>query len=792
MFRCMLNYIRRQWIARPLAVFSVCFLAGTLLGTCVNMPLAFAAALPIFTLALHRFAKYRLNKRWFILPILTALLLGNARIAAELQLNPIVPERFSIDFSGTVISEPYLNESTERIVCEFRISEMEGVPTSYNVRLYLRSDELELTGIEYGQHLDCFGHVWPQEPATNPYEYDALNALRADGLDGMAAAKLEDVTITPSEPSLGRLRVRIRQSISDRIDQLFPSNADLVRAFVLGDRNDLDQEMRAAFNQTGVSHLICISGLHISTVAMAVSKLLSLRFTRKASALGTLIAVLLYGFLIGFPASLVRATVMFAVYSFAPVAGRPSDPITRLCAALLLMVMHAPFCVYDGGFVLSFAASAGILLLTEPLECLFHVDGLRRMKPHPRRLLRLFQRAIRYFPLLLCTTLAAQLATLPAVIAYFGAQPLISIPVNLVAIPIAMTAYPISLIALLLSVILPPLGQFASMLSDSMFSLLTWLIDFFASFPSSALRSPNYPGWLLAVHCLLILSASGLNRISIRIRRFLPLGLILLVGVSMLNAWINALGCTAVFLNAGQADAAVIKAEGRVYLYDTGDLYSPAADYVTGGCLGVDAVFLSHPHYDHAAGLAELIEELPPKIIYVPEGWFDIDAAESVNTAVEAAQAKGIPIVELSAGDELALSENVSARVYASADPSNSVNDLSMLLEILYYDSSLFYTGDLSAECEPSILPDVDILKVPHHGSATATSAHFVEQTSPKIAIVSVGENSYGHPSDEVLQRLKNAGATVYRTDQCGAIEVSITPSGDISVETYLPQEAAK
>lgn len=792
MLRGMLNYIRRQWIARPLAVFSACFLMGILFGIKFDSPLLLALLLPVLTFSLHFFIKIRWKKRWFVLPMLTAFLLGNARIAAEFELNPTVPDLFSIRFKGMVISEPYLNESTERIVCEFRLSEIEGVSADYDVRLYLRSDVVELTGIEYGQTLECIGHVWPQDSATNPYEYDGMNALRADGLDGMAAAKLEDVAITPSAPSLGRLRVWIRQSISNRIDRLFPANANLVRAFVLGDRNGLDQEMGDAFNQTGVSHLICISGLHISTVAMATSRLLAFKFTRKASTLGTLAAVLLYGFLIGFPASLVRATVMFAVYSFAPITGRPSDPVTRLSAALLVMLVFAPFRVYDGGFVLSFTASAGILLLSEPLECLFQIDGLKRMKPHPRRTIRVAQKAIRYFPLLLCTTLAAQLVTLPAVIAYFGSQPLISIPVNLLAIPIAMTAYPVALIALILSVILLPLGQAIAALSDSLFSLLIWLIDAFASLPTAVLRSPNYPGWLLAAHCLLTLAASGLNHIPIRFRRFMPIGLAVLVGISMLSAWLNTLGFTAIFLDAGQADAAIIRAEGHVYMYDVGDLYSPATDYVTGSCLGVDAVFLSHPHYDHSAGLTELIEEFPPKVIYVPAGWFDVDAADSVDAGIAAAQEKGIPIIELSEGDELQLSESVTARVHASSNPSNSVNDLSMLLEIRYHDSCLFYTGDLSAECEPELLPDVDVLKVPHHGSSTATSARFAKATSPEVAIISVGENNYGHPSNEVLARLESSGASVYRTDQCGAIEVSIDSSGEIYVKTYISQEASK
>jgi len=789
--RCTLNYIRRQWIARPLAVFSACFLAGICACSKVFLPFGLVASLAFLVYFVHFGLKKR-GKYFFILPMLAACLLGNTRMLAEYRLNPSVPERFSIPFSGTVVSDPYYNESAERIICQLHISEMEGAPADYDVRLYLRSDELELCGIEYGQQLDCFGHVWPQDPATNPHQYDALNGLRSDGLDGMAAAKLEDISISPSKPSLGRFRIRVCRAISARIDRLFPKNASLVCAFVLGDRTGLDRETRDSFSDTGVSHLICISGLHMATVAAAVSRLLCLKFSRRASSCGTLAAVFLYGMLIGFPPSLVRATVMFAVYAFSHIVGRPSDPITRLSVALLGMLICSPFFIFDGGFVLSFSASAGILMLTEPIEHLFCADGLRHMKPHPRPAIRLLQKAARYFPLLLCTTLAAQIATLPAVISYFGTQPLLSIPVNLLAIPIAMLAYPIALAALLASIVFVPLGQCIAFISDGLFSCLVHLVDLFAGLPFGALHSPAYPGWLTAAHCAVMLLASGLNRIPIRIRRFIPIGLIALVGISMLSAWINALGFTAVFLDAGQADAAVIKAEGRVYVYDTGDDYSPLADYISGSCIGVDAVFLSHPHYDHAGGLAELVKKLPPKVIYVPEGWFDAEADESVLIGIEAASAKGIPIVELSDGDELTVSENVTFRIRRSKDTSASVNDLSMLLEVRYHDRGLFYTGDLSAEGEPDILPDVDVLKVPHHGSAYASSERFLALTSPEISIISSGENNYGHPSPETLSRLDAAGSAVYRTDECGAIELRIPASGEIRIKTYLPMEESK
>lgn len=783
-----LEFVRRQCAARPLAAFSACFLLGAMINEWLRLPLF--ALVCAAALAVGALIAFRRARGCFALLIAAGMLLGSARMALALSINPAVSEKFSVEFEGKVVSDPIYDSEKERIICTLRLTTLDGEPQTCRVRLYLRSETLPLEGVEYGQRLTCFGHVWPQEHATNPHQFDVQNWLMSDGMTGMAAAKLEQTHIEPASFGLGNAMIALRRSISNQIERLFPRNTELVRAFVLGDRSGLDDDLNDSFRSTGVMHLICISGLHISVLASAVSMLLGRLLKRRTAVFVTLMLVMFYGFLVGFPASLIRAAVMFALFSFAPLTGRYSDSITRLSAALLAMLAANPLYLYDGGFALSFAASAGIILIEPPISALTRVDRLKHLKPLPNRLLNAARGTVLYFPKLACATFAAQLATLPLVIGMFGAQPLIGIAMNLIAVPLAMIAYPLALGALVLSAIWPFAGAFAARLADNLFSLLVALVQLCASLPMGELRAPKYPVWLTGVHWILTLAMSPLSRLSERFRRILPISLALLACVSMLCARVLLQPFQVVFMDAGQADAAVIHAQGKTWIIDAGDDYSPVCDYVTAASLGVDAVFLSHPHRDHAAGLEELLDQRPPKIIYVPKGWFDVEADESVQKAIEHAQSLEIPIVELSAGDVVALTDDVCATVYNPSDITDDVNDMSLVLNVEYRSASVLFTGDLSENARTLELPNADILKVPHHGSAKACGRRFIQAVSPEISVISVGENRYGHPSDETIQRLVRAGSAVYRTDQCGAISFRLRRDGSWQIKTYLPMEA--
>lgn len=778
----------RQAHARPLATFAAAFLLGVIAAR--GHPLSIGACLAMLAAGVALLVLLRSRRRAFAVLLLVAgFATGMARMTLALDAIPQVEEQYSVEMVGRVVSDPYLNPDTGRLISKFQLESVDGEPSSLTLRLYLRDAEpVSPDAVSYGQRLQLSGHIWTADAVTNPYEFDFGEYLNRQGLSAYATAKLSDVTLLDTRRDARSVLIDIRRAVGRRIDALFPDNAPLVRALVLGDRSLLDEEFRKSLNRTGTAHLISISGLHVTVLAGLLSLVLGLFMNRNRANLLAVALLIPYGAIIGFNAPFVRALIMFALVCFAPLAGYPSDSVTRLAAALIVYLLVKPLAVGDAGFVLSFSASAGILLLMPPLMDLTGITGLGRRREKATGARRVWLNVAYYFPSLLCASLAAQLATLPAVLTFFGVQPILSLPFNLVCVPLCMLGYVLSLAALILSAVWLPLGALLARLPDALFMLLTEATRFSLRLPASGARFGRYPAWLTLIHWLVMLAASDLSRLRVELRRWMPFALLMLAGVSALIALGRAWPFTLRFMDAGQADCAIVTTHGHTYLFDAGDTYTPAADYLNATCLKLDAVFLSHPHQDHAGGLTDVLENFRPGAIYVPEGWYTPeDTSPAVTEAIGLAREMDIPIVELHAGDAVALPGGAKVEVFSPmpGDRPDEVNDMSMLALLTCKGKSVLFTGDLSEAGEPRTIPDADVLKVAHHGSAKATSKRFLEAATPEIAVISVGENNFGHPSEDTLEKLKAVGARTLITHELGMI--TLTPDGEgWKIDTFL------
>ena len=777
---------------RPLMLSAAFFGFGALLARDGRLPqgvlLVCAAVLLLAWCLLHL-----RGRRCAALLVACALFLGAARMGAAVATRPVLEDQFSIAIAGTVADTPSVDAEIGRLTCRLTDVRVVDETPDFDIRLYLRGNVSALRDIAPGQRVTFTGHLWAPDEATNPGQFDFAAYLWRNGVAAYATAELEDAVISGEARGLEAWLYGLRTAIGERIDALFPRSADMVRALVLGDRGDMAEDLRESFDRAGVTHVLSISGLHITMLAMAMMALLALFLPRRWAFWLTLALVTFYGLLVGMVPSVVRSILMYAALGAGQATGRPTDSFTRLALAFLALLVWNPLYLDDAGFVLSFSACAGMLCLTSPLTALLRIDRLR-VPDWSLRPSALLLRMGHYFGSLLCATLAAQLSTLPAVIAYYGELPLLATIANLVVVPLILLGMYLAVAALLLSLLWQPLGLAFAAMGDIALLGSTQMTRLCAALPLNALALPPFPVWLAALFVAALVAVSPLTRLRRGWRYALLAVLPLLTCVAALLP--GPQGLQIAFLDAGQADAAVVLAEGDAYLVDVGLEGSPVCDYLAHLGLAPRAVFLSHPHTDHAGGLVTLLDEYVPETIYIPAGWDAVETDEDVVDGLQRAKALGAEVVTLAAGDVVPLSENVSATVFyppEDIDVSGDANAVSMLLRIDYGEASALFTGDLEMAEEPGPMPDVDVLKVPHHGSSNSSSLMLLHSASPSAAIISAGRNNpYGHPAEALLERLEGTGARVFRTDECGAITARLYEDGGVSISTYLlPEDEA-
>lgn len=768
---------------RPLLLAALLYLLGCILGYALNFPPVIYAAilLPLLIAALL------LRKRAIAAVLIMVAMLPAGMLFFDLSWAATQPfeDQRNVALSGRICEIPQWNAETERTICileDIRFGEEEQ---KGKLRLYLRGDPVLLQQVELGQQIQCTAHIWEAEEATNPGQFNFSNYLRINGLRGYATAEIESASLSAPVIRFSDKHKLLKATIGTRIEHLFPRNTAIAKAFLIAEKSGLSNEEREAYAKSGAAHLLAISGMHISILAGVISWLLRRFLQRKYAFTLTLVLLFAYGALIGFGSSLLRAILMFAVFGAAPLAGRYSDAPTRLAAALFISLIFRPHAILESSFVLSYGATAGIILLYNPLLRLVQLDVFVEENTDVGLFSRSYKGYICKIITSLAVTAAAQLAVLPAVIHYFGAQPLWSFLVNLFAAPLAMIGYVLAILSTILN--LAPLAAVA----DLLFGIRTYFVSLFSRLPFASISVARFPIWLLIMCIAALFLGSDLSKLNRKLRALLPLFVFLAIPISNTCSYLSTLGCSVVFLDAGQADCAVIRSEGKVFLVDTGDSYSPAADYLSAMNYDVDGVFLSHAHTDHAGGLAEILEICTPDTIYVSENWDKFEVDEAISLALETAISQGSSLKTLSAGDEIQLSEKTLLRVLSPSAgfSTNSANEDSLILHVSYGECSAVFGGDAPTSVCYDRISDIDLLKVNHHGASDALDARLLSELSPSVSVIPVGYNSYGHPAPGTLELLEAAGSRVYRTDQNGAITCRLKQDGSIVVQTYHASE---
>ena len=562
---------------------------------------------------------------------------------------------------------------------------------------------------------------------------------------------------------------RLKQSIA----ACFPADAaGLVQALLTGDRSGLSYAQTNLLSLSGVSHAVAISGMHVS-ILLGLVLLLTGRRHWLAAAVGIPVVVF-FALLVGAPASVVRAAVMQILVLLAPLLRREPDSPTTLGTTFLLMLLQNPWALAGAGFQMSFGSVAGILLFSGRLSAglcrRLRLEGPR--KRLPGRLGRMLIQSV-------SVSLSALVFTTPVAAFVFGSVSLLAPVTNVLTLWAITLVFQLSLPVCLLGLLWLAPARLLGWVIAWLVRYIWAVVGSIGNLPLSAVYADSD---YIAIWLWFCYLAFGLFLLWGGRKRIVPLACSLVLGL-----------CLALLLQAAEADRGTLcfqvldVGQGQCLLLDSGgasaviDCGGSDADeagelaartLLQQGKNRLDILVLTHYDRDHAGGVPQLLSRIAVSAVYLPQ----VEDAGGLRGEIEqAAAATGAEIYYVTENRRITMA---SARLQIFAPVAySSDNDASLSVLYTLGDYDILITGDMSQRAERILLdvdpiPDIEVLVAGHHGAASSTSQLLLDETRPETVLISVGRNSYGHPSEATLSRIAQAGAEVYRTDQCGTITI--------------------
>lgn len=657
--------------------------------------------------------------------------------------------------------------------------------TAYGVRIQVRV--LRGPGIPTRLYADeTWGELQPGDRIAFTASFRSASLLRGEtsssylsaGIFLVAYAKGEpDAARRPERPPLWTLPVRCSRALVRSIRAVFPDDVSgLIAAVVLGEREYLGDGDAAALRRAGLSHTVAVSGMHVSFLTSAL-----LFFCRRRSRLTAALvipALVFFAMLTGLRPSVVRAVVMQIFLLLAPVFRRETDGPTSLGAALLLLLAANPYASVNIGLQLSFAATAGIYLVSSPaLERLserFSTDEASAPAKRLRCALCLSAGGV------LLISLGATLFTAPLTALYFRSVSLAAVLSGLLTMWAVTLVFLLGLAAALVGLFHTGAGAAVALLPALCARWVLAVARGLGSLPFSAvpLNSFYYRVWL-AASCVLAAACALLRKKGLR--PVLPLcGSVLLLCAAMVLTRLTyaAAPLTVTALDVGQGAATLLLSQGRAALVDCGGSASNnagdiAADHLQAlGLSRLDLLVLTHFDSDHFNGVEELFRRLEISAVVIPDAEDPYGRREQLLSWAEEGGAQVETLTQLS---QAALGA-AELTLYPPLG-SGTTNEAGLMVLCSMGGYDVLITGDADSAVEAMLtkyhaIPDIELLIVGHHGARTSTSAEFLAAVKPETAVISVGYNTYGHPAPETLARLEDAGVQVYRTDRQGSVTV--------------------
>lgn len=721
---------------------------------------------------------YELNIFSYYFIVIFVLLIYNSLINKKLIYNTVILAFVILSYlncnynSRSVISQ-HFNENieieakvknqkkSETICYEASLTSINGTPLSSEENIILYSGNNK--NIKENSIIKVRCKAAENQSTKNRLLFNYENYLRSKKIRALVFTEGDAVVVEENYSLLNNISNKFRSYTENTFyNNLNKNNADVILSIILGDVNYLDDELYDNIKVMGLAHIFAVSGTHIVLIYVFLLNTFKYVFTRRVSWVLSWSLIWFYGFLIGFPLSVMRALVMFTLLFGSEILYRKYNSLNSIGLAALILTLYNPFWIFDAGFLLSFSAALSFIIFSKYIKVKNNI----------------FKNLYMY--------LFLQIFTLPVIVYYFNFVPIMGVLYNLLLLPVFTLIMISGFILLICNTFLNIILIVPFKIFDYILYSLRSIIDFSDKIAFNGLIFPT-----MSICHIIFFYIALFFMIYLHINkscRFKKYGIVAIISFYFITYIMIPMADKNLYFNTvdvGQGLFTTIRYKGLNMIVDCGSNSSKemgkyiALPYLTKrGVTYVDALFISHWDADHYNGLGSIL-----------------NSHIKVNKIFSSLKHDGYhEIQKIYSGYKMKFDENLNMEILWPYDNLNlgNINNSSLVISINYKNRNILLPGDIEKDAEYAIYNDLgfyDIVVVPHHGSKTSSSLQFVYAVKPQIALLSYGRNNYGIPNNEVILRYENSGSRIFSTYEHGEINI-ILKNNNLYYNTYVNEKS--
>lgn len=674
-----------------------------------------------------------------------------------------------------------------------------------------QNDFLLLHGqYQYGDILTFRGKLTIPKKQYNPYEFDYRRYLNSLGIVGTMTASAVNFQESKIGNPLLFMGYRLREKIGEKVKNTLPEReAEVWKSMVYGDDRQLDPSVKEDFQKNGISHMLAVSGTHVASLMLLLNWVLQKSKKHVANVI-KLVLLLLFCIISALELSVIRAGIMTCLAISATAVGKKLSIYYRLGIAFLLLFLYNPYCIFHAGFVLSFLATLGIAMFAKSFQSFFSARLSRIFHRIPgkekemSRLSFIFFHLFQYLSSLLALTLASMMLIFPFQIYYFGSFPCLTFFSNMVLGILASLESILGFLSLF-TMFIPYIGEICLQANFVFLRIFIILIEQFSHLPFPVFTLPR-PDLLCMIGYYWVIVFSffrdpflyRFTKGNIKTgRKVIAIGtiffLLYMISVNWYRLYLKDFVC---FFHVEQGNMAMIRENRKVVVIDMGSTKKGLASSVLKNfCRAtaiskIDAIILTHMHEDHVNGIGGVIENADIKVdqvVFAPMG----DKMEGESCKVqEILEKNNIRKIEIEQKDQIQIGkikmQMLSPPNDQTIQDSDELNANSLMVLITTKGKHYLFMGDATIATERVFIENIEqqenkeeIIKalqhleayqVGHHGSKTSTSDAFLQYIKARYAIISSKKEVYGHPDEQVVEKLQDKNMEVWETQKRGAL----------------------